>query len=395
MPKASSNTIKTGVLLINTGTPESPDQKAVKSYLANFLMDPRIRPMSTVFWWPLLHWHILPQRSKRSSKKYREIWTGSGFTFNDIHKSLAKGLSDYYSEHGKNVIVRHAMSYGAPSIESALAELTECGCSRIVVLPMYPQSAYSSTGAVSDGVQKALKKLNPHVNVDLIENYHDDLAYVRAVAASILNAGFKPESDDHLLFSYHSIPLNDIESGDTYELQTGATSMAIANEIGLDRNRWTIGYQCRFDKGRVWLAPFTREILACWAESGFNSRVFVVCPNFAVDCLETTYDLLREIKPEYIELKNKYSTSSSQTDTLDKDYENDLTGIDNNSSNNNETKHYAHKNGDFPGSQRGITVDESFLCSDEDDFVYVPCLNKSKAHLKVLVHVLSSYLESE
>ncbi len=181
-----------------------------------------------------------------------------------------------------------------------MKELKEEGCTELVVLPMYPQSAFSTTGSVSDGVAKAVRRARFKGDVRLIDGYGEDATYVRAVAASIRNAGFSEESGDRLLFSFHSIPLKDIEAGDTYELQTGATSLAVAGELGLDRRSWTISYQSRFDKGRTWLSPFTRptlERLAQAAEPG--SRLFMVCPNFSVDCLETLYDVPYELEPLY------------------------------------------------------------------------------------------------
>ena len=207
------------------------------------------------------------------------------------------------------------------------------------MLPLYPQSAYSTTGAVSDGVKRALRKARWDVPCDIIDNYHDDPTYIRAIAASIEHAGFQPDADDKVLFSFHSIPLADIETGDTYELQTGASSLAVAGELGIDRNRWTIGYQCRFDKGREWLSPFTRDVLARWAEAGVG-RVFFVCPNFAVDCLETLYDIEHELKPHYFDCLRK----AGQT-------------------------------------------------PDARSFLYVPCLDRSRAHLKVLADVLHPYLK--
>ena len=165
------------------------------------------------------------------------------------------------------------MSYSSPAVEDTLRALRDEGCTRLLVLPLYPQSARSTTGSVSDSVARALKKMRWDVPVDFIDNYHDDPTYVRAIAASIRHAGFDPESDDRLLFSYHSIPLVDIEAGDTYELQVGASSLQIASELGLDRNRWTIGYQCRFDKGREWLSPYTTRRAVPLGRGGRRARV--------------------------------------------------------------------------------------------------------------------------
>ncbi len=389
-------TSRIGVLLVNTGTPHDPSLKAIRNYLNKFLMDPRIRPMNTFFWWLLLHIHILRVRPQRSVDKYQQLWTDNGFSFNENHKKLSEGLQSYYKEINKNVLVRYAMSYGEPTIDDALIDLLDNGCESLVILPLYPQSAYSTTGAVRDGVGRALNKLQWKGNAEFIDNYHDDVVYIRAIAASIKNAGFDPSSDDKLFFSYHSIPLADIEAGDTYELQVGATSMAIANELDLERSRWTIGYQCRFDSGRSWLSPFTRQTLESWAESGMNERIFMVCPNFSVDCLETSFEVVYEIKPEFLEKKHRWENPQLQTvryQDLRKEGS-ESKKVSSSKSKDSKDSFLSHAYGNFDGSQRGITVDQSLADSD-DEFVYVPCLNKSKAHLKVLEHVLAPYLENE
>ncbi|MCI8468817.1 MAG: ferrochelatase [Eggerthellaceae bacterium] len=322
-----------GVLLVNTGTPDEPTPRAVRRYLSKFLMDKRIRPMNPVGWWLILHLCILPKRGVASAEKYRAIWTDEGSPLAVAQAKLARGLDARFADEGRDVVVRQAMSYGRPTEAEAVRELREAGCSRLVVLPLYPQSAFSTTGAVTDGVSRALRRVRWDVPCQVIEDYHDDPVYARALAAAARNAGFdpSPESDDRLLFSFHSIPLADIEAGDTYELQAGASSLAIAGELGIDRRRWTIGYQCRFDKGRTWLSPFTKGTLATWAETSPDPRVFLMCPNFAIDCLETLYDVDYEIAPAY-----------------------------------------------RAAGGRSIT--------------FVPCLNSSKAHLKVLAHVLEPYL---
>ena len=333
-----------GVLLVNTGTPEKPTPRSVKKYLSRFLMDPRIRPMNRLVWWFVLHFAILPKRSVASAEKYRLIWTPEGSPLDVAHRKLAEGLLSYYRERGLSVGVAYALNYSTPSVLEGFRSLVSQGCEELVVLPLYPQTALSTTEAARDAVRRALRRARFRGGVSFIDGYHENSVYVRAIAASIRHAGFDPDSDDRLFFSYHSIPLADIEAGDTYELQTGATSLAVANELGLDRRRWSLGYQCRFDKKRSWLSPFTSATLESWARSESASRVFVVCPNFAVDCLETLYDVDYELKPAYL-----------------------------------RERAAARESAGAPPDVR-------------EPFVYVPCLNKSKAHLRVLVSVLSPYV---
>ncbi|WP_087881521.1 ferrochelatase [Arabiibacter massiliensis] len=328
-----------GVLLVNTGTPSEPRPRAVRKYLAKFLMDKRIAPMNRVGWWFILHLFILPKRGRASAEKYAMIWTDEGSPFTIAHEKLESGLQAALEGEGLDVVVRCAMSYSDPTVPDRVRELKEAGCTRLVVLPLYPQSALSTTGSVSDSVERALKKERWDAPCDFIDNYHDDPTYVRAIAASLEHAGFDAASDDKVLFSYHSIPLADIEAGDTYELQTGASSLQIAGELGLDRNRWTIGYQCRFDKSREWLSPYTRDVLARWAEADVG-RVFFVCPNFAVDCLETIYDIDHELKPFYLE-----------------------------------------------------RIEAAGRTPAPDCFTYVPCLDRSRAHVKVLADVVRPHIQ--
>lgn len=330
---------RVGLILANTGTPLEPTPRAVKSYLSKFLTDPRIMPMNPLAWRLILHLFILPKRSKVSAQKYAQIWTDEGSPLQVTHEKLARGLSAYYENAGQDVVVELFLSYGNTRFEDLLVKLEKAGCERVVVLPLYPQSAYSTVGCISDQAMKAIKNLRYGLPVEVLGGYSDNHIYQRAIAASIEAAGFELDSDDALLFSYHSIPLDDIDHGDTYELQVGSSTLMIASELGIDRRRWTIGYQCRFDKGREWLKPYTADVLKRWAETA-KGRVFFVCPNFSVDCLETLYDVEREIKPEFL-------------------------------------KH---------AREAGRNV-------SDDDFVYVPCLNATKAHIRVLANVLKPYLQ--
>ena len=234
--------------------------------------------------------------------------------------------------------VQVGQSYGEDTIGDALAALREQGCAKVIVLPLYPQSAHSTTLSVKDGVAAAMTELSWQAPVTFVESYGMDSAYIEAVAHAVSAAGFDAQAGDRLLFNYHSIPIKDIEQGDTYEPQTGATALAVAGKLHLDRTQWTIGYNCRFDKSREWLQPFTRGVLERWARAR-QGRVFMVCPNFAVDCLETLYDIDYELVPWYRQ-----------------------------------------------------AVEEAGRSYEGSEFVYVPCLNGTPMHASVLAHVLAPYL---
>ena len=229
----------------------------------------------------------------------------------------------------------------APSFLLSLLFFAAIICTQVVALPLYPQSAHSTTLSVKDGVAAAMTELSWQVPVTFVDSYGMDSAYIEAIAQSVSAAGFNAQTGDRLLFNYHSIPMKDIEQGDTYEPQTGATALAVAGRLRLDRTQWTIGYNCRFDKSREWLQPFTRGVLKRWAQAR-DGRVFMVCPNFAVDCLETLYDIDYELVPWYRQ-----------------------------------------------------AVEEAGRPYEGNEFVYVPCLNGTPMHASVLAHVLAPFLTGE
>ena len=330
-----------GVLLANTGTPKSPEPRDVRRYLGRFLMDERIRPMAKAPWWLILHLFILPTRSVKSGRKYGKIWTEAGSPFDVEHAKLRNLLEQLLQGDGMDVRVQVGQSYGEDSVQDALAALREQGCTQVVVLPLYPQSAHSTTLSVKDGVAAAMTELSWQAPVTFVDSYGMDSAYIDAIAETVSAAGFNAQAGDRLLFNYHSIPMKDIEQGDTYEPQTGATALGVAGRLRLDRTQWTIGYNCRFDKSREWLQPFTRGVLKQWAQAR-DGRVFMVCPNFAVDCLETLYDIEYELVPWYRQ-----------------------------------------------------AVEEAGRPYEGSEFVYVPCLNGTPMHASVLAHVLAPYLTGE
>ncbi len=331
---------KIGILLSNTGSPASPDPEDVRAYLSKFLSDPRIRPMNMLAWWIILHLFIFPKRKSTSGAKYAKIWTPDGSPFDVEHEKLARELRSIYQNDGRNVEVRLGMSYGAPFVVEGLQALREAGCTRVVALPLYPQGAYSTTKAVADGVERGLRKLRWDVPMDMVEDYSDNAKYLEAIVQTIKETDFNPSAGDKLLFNYHSIPMADIEAGDTYPNTVERTSAAIASSLGLGRDDWESGFNCQFDKGREWLKPFSRQILHAWANDASARRIFMVCPNFATDCLETLYDIDYELKPFY----------ASQ-------------------------------------------LSEAGMSEQGRDFIYIPCLNGTAAHAAVLQSVLSPYIE--
>ncbi len=271
-----------GIVIANTGSPSAPTPDAVRCYLREFLSDPRICPMNPVLWKFILNKFILPRRSVASAEKYQSIWGEQGSPLAVHMTSLARKLESELD----GCVVRAAMSYGSPSLLEVAGELRERGCTRLVVIPLYPQSAYSTTSVVKDKLTQALEALAYKPRLDLVENYGEHELYLDALAESVRAAGFS--EGDALVMTFHSVPMNDINAGDTYETQAHATARALARRLSLEPERWRIGFQCRFDS-RKWVGPFAPEAVRS-LEVGAG-RLFVVAPNFSIDCLETLCDI--------------------------------------------------------------------------------------------------------
>lgn len=281
---------RTGVIIANTGTPEAPTPAAVRAYLQQFLSDPRICPMNPAVWKLILNAFILPRRSTASAAKYARIWTDEGSPLELHMRSLARKLEAASSD---DVSVRHAMSYGSPSLERALDELRDEGCSRLVVIPLYPQAAFSTSKVVQDQLDRALERQDRFEELRFVEGYSERETYLDALARSVEAAGFG--SSDVLLITFHSIPMKDVDAGDDYADKARETARELARRLALPDDRWAIGFQSRFDSRR-WVGPFTSDALE--KLRGRGERIFVLAPNFSIDCLETLYDIDIELRQE-------------------------------------------------------------------------------------------------
>lgn len=346
--------MKTGVIIANTGSPSSPEPDDIELYLRDYLMDDRIRQLPKPMWKNIMHKHVLPKRKYSSSKRYHFVWTpeGSPLVVNQQH--LVDKVQAAYDADGHDatsedaVLVRNAMSYGTPSIPTALKELRKAGCTRIVLLPLYPQSAYSPTQAVIDAYKRALSQVDWHPATCIIDNYHDNPLYIKAIADRIRAAGFGQQPDDHLVLSLHAIPLKDEKAGDTYRKQVNESADLIAAELGVDPASITRSYQSVFGPHKKsWVSPLSEDILPTWRDESF--RVFFCCPGFAVDCLETLYDIPNSLVPA---LEGEEATPLK--DTTDGDIQS--------------------------------------ACNSKR-FVWVPCLNDSEDHVRLVRNVLDTHME--
>jgi len=284
--KDSTKPSHAGVLLANLGTPEYPDRKSVGRFLREFLSDPRVVDLPRWLWLPLLNLVIIPLRSPRSAAAYKSIWWSEGSPLLVLTRRLANKLSNAVQQPATVVA---GMRYGKPSIAEAMEQLREAGTTELVVLPLFPQFSYTTSASVFDAVESTLHTMDWNPAVHLINDYHMHPAWVSAVASSIREFREAHGTAEQLLFSLHGIPQRYVNQGDPYEAQCRAGVSAIAKEAGLADGEWTLTFQSRVGR-EPWLQPYTDITLEEMAAQGIR-HVQVVCPGFAVDCLETLEEI--------------------------------------------------------------------------------------------------------
>lgn len=283
-----------GVLLVNLGSPEAPTEKAVRKYLAEFLWDPRVIETPRPLWWLILHGVILRFRPKKSAAMYKKIWTDEGSPLISISKLQAQKLEKKLQNKIRgDVLVDIAMRYGNPSIANALRELRLAGAKRFLILPMYPQYSAPTTASVFDAVTRELQNWRWLPDMRFINHYHDQPAYIDALAKTIIShwtkRGRKPEI---LLFSFHGLPKKYIENGDPYYCHCQKTARLVAEKLLLKDSKWKVTFQSRVGR-EEWIQPYTDLTMKQLAHSGTKS-LDVVCPGFSADCLETLEEINME-----------------------------------------------------------------------------------------------------
>ena len=284
------STPRTGVLLVNTGTPTAPRAPEVRRFLRRFLADPRVVELPRLFWLPLLNGVILPLRGPRSARNYQRIWTEAGSPLAVYGMQLCDALANELQRtEPDRWLVDVAYLYAEPNVPAQLAAMRAAGARRLIVLPMYPQCSGTTTGAVFDQVSDVTRRWRALPELRLIGDYHDDAHYIAALAASVREHWERRGRDAHLLMSFHGIPQALVRKGDDYERQCHATGALLAAALGLSRSEWSLSFQSRFGAAK-WLGPATDDRLEELAASG-TRRLVVMCPGFAVDCLETLEEI--------------------------------------------------------------------------------------------------------
>jgi ferrochelatase len=288
------NSATAGVLLINLGTPDAPTAPAIRRYLAQFLSDRRVVELSPLLWLPILYGLILPFRPKRLVHAYEQVWTAEGSPLLAIGKRQAAGLEQALRQAlGREVPVALGMSYGKPSIADALAELEAKQARRIVVLPLYPQYSGTTTAAALDALFGLLRQRRWLPELRTVNSYHDDPAYIAALADSVRAHWQAQGRGGHLLLSFHGLPQKNVLAGDPYYCQCQKTARLLAEALDLGQGEFSVAFQSRFGK-LPWVQPYTEPVVQALAARGVR-ELDLVCPGFAADCLET----LEEVRLRY------------------------------------------------------------------------------------------------
>ena len=294
---------RTGILLVNLGTPDAPTTPAVKRYLKEFLSDARVVEIPKLVWWIILNAIILPFRSPRSAQKYALVWGPDGSPLKVWTDKQAKLLRGALGARGHDVSVAYAMRYGNPSIASVLDQLHAERCDRILVLSMYPQYSAATTASTFDAVSAWAASTRNVPEFRFVRSFHDDADYIDALAKQVTAFRMKEaialEPRRKLLMSFHGVPKRSLMTGDPYHCQCLKTARLVAERLGLQADDWVVAFQSRFGKAE-WLQPYTTATLTALAKSP-ASGIDVFCPGFPADCLETLEEIAMEGKQTFVE----------------------------------------------------------------------------------------------
>jgi protoporphyrin/coproporphyrin ferrochelatase len=285
--------VKSGVLLINLGTPQASTPRAVRKYLAEFLSDTRVVELPVWLWQPLLKLVILPIRARRSAKLYQSIWMDEGSPLAVTTQRLAEKIQINLGEQYKLAL---AMRYGKPSIQAGLEELLAADVKSITILPLYPQYSAATTASCFDKISQLLHQSRVIPNLHFIASYFDHPLYIEAIANQLKKYRATQNKNSYLLFSFHGLPQRCIKLGDPYQQQCLTTVHLIAERLQLSMDDYQVVFQSRFGAAK-WLQPYCDVMLQQLPSQGIKN-VTIICPGFAVDCLET----LEEISKRYREL---------------------------------------------------------------------------------------------
>ena len=295
---------RTGILLINLGTPEAPTAQALRPYLEEFLSNPRVIEVPRLIWWPILHGFILPFRPKKSAEKYAQVWMPEGSPLKVHTERQTKLLQEALQARLPHPpIVEYAMNIGQPSVATVLAKMQQQGCERILVIPLFPQYAASSTAAAMDNVFDVLKTMRNQPSLRTIKQYHDHPGYIAALAQNVRDYWDMHGRPDKLVISFHGTPRASLDKGDPYHCACQKTGRLLTEALELNSSQYSVCFQSRFGRAE-WLTPYTAQTLTQLGKDQ-TRRVDVVCPGFVSDCLETLEEIAMEAKHTFIQAGGK------------------------------------------------------------------------------------------
>ena len=307
-PRKHGDAAHTAILLVNLGTPDAPTASAVRRYLKQFLWDPRVVEIPRAIWWFILNVIILTIRPAKSAAKYAQIWTAAGSPLKVNTAGQASKLQVFFDARPNTALkVDYAMRYGSPAISEKLDQMKASGAQRVLILPLYPQFAASTTASVMDDVADWIKRTRNPPELRFVRNYHDDAAYIAALAASVCEHWASQGKPRVLVMSFHGLPERSLHLGDPYFCECQKTGRLLAEALQLSASNYRITFQSRFGRAK-WLQPYTQATIEQLARDGAgaeNSRIDVVCPGFTSDCLETLEEIAMECKTAYQEAGGK------------------------------------------------------------------------------------------
>ncbi len=289
-----------GLLLINLGTPDGTDYRSVRRYLSEFLSDRRVIEANPLIWRPILEGVILSLRPQKSGTAYRRIWNQEfdESPLRTFTRAQAVKLAPRFE--GDGVRVAWAMRYGKPTVAAGIEELTDRGCDRIVILPLYPQYSAATTATANDQAFRALMDMRKQPAIRTVPSFPDHPLYIKALAASVRRAlGGLDWKPDMLVGSFHGLPRKYVEAGDPYPLECERTMQALRAALGLSAELSPLTYQSRFGPAK-WLEPYTAPTVVKLAEEGIH-RIALVMPAFMADCIETLDEIGNELREEFME----------------------------------------------------------------------------------------------
>jgi ferrochelatase len=297
-PFRHGSTERSAVLLVNLGTPDAATAPALRRYLGQFLWDPRVVEIPRPLWWLILHGVVLRLRPAKSAAKYASIWTAAGSPLQTWTTAQALALQTALRSRGHDIIVRHAMRYGAPAVDRTLDALQAEGVTRLLVLPLYPQYAAATTASSIDAVARWALRSRRVPELRFINRYHDDPGYVAALARSVRSHWATKGRGEKLVMSFHGVPARSLMLGDPYHCECHKTARLLAEALDLTRNDYIVTFQSRLGRAK-WLEPYTEPTVKRLAGEGIK-HLDAICPGFPADNLETLEEIGIEARDAFI-----------------------------------------------------------------------------------------------